>query len=145
MDNFRKVRVLLIGDNPQLFFSCQKHLQRNGCECEFAESERAVWERLRQRQFDLVLSLHASRGSGGPSLVVLLRGSQTTLLHAMRLEVGCCWVPLLRLGQECYGNPVLCPSEFANVIDEVLKEIRAGYMKTAYHASTSVSQSLRAS
>jgi hypothetical protein len=142
MDNFGKVRVLLVGDNLQLFFSCQKHLQRNGCECEFAESERAVWERLRQRQFDLVLSLYASRGSSGPSLVVQLRGSQTTLLHALRLEVGYCWVPLLRLGEECYGAPARCPSEFANVIDEVLKEIRAVDVKTAYHAS---SQGLRAS
>src|ERR1700680_4488096 len=124
MDNSCVIRVLLVGDSPQLSFLCQKHLERNGCECEFAECDRGAWEMLGQRQFDLVLSLHTSRGTSAPSLAVLLRGSQTTLFHVLRLEVGCWWVPILRLGEECFGAPALRPSEFANALDEVLKEIR---------------------
>jgi len=41
------------------------------------------------------------------------------------VEVGYWWVPILRLGEECFGAAVLRPSEFANALDEVLKEIRA--------------------
>jgi hypothetical protein len=123
MDDSSMIRVLLVGDSPQLFFLCQKHLERNGCECEFAECERAAREMLGQCHFDLVLSWHTSRGTGSPSLAVLLRGSPTTLFHSLRLEVGCWWVPLLRLGEECFGAHALRPSEFASALDEVLKEI----------------------
>jgi hypothetical protein len=125
MDHSSMVRVLLVGDSPQLFFLCQKHLEKNGCECEFAKCERAVWETLGQRQFDLVLGLHTSQGTRSPSLVVLLSGSPTTLFYALRVEVGYWWVPILRLGEDCFGAPALRPSEFANALDEVLKEIRA--------------------
>jgi hypothetical protein len=125
MDDSRVIRVLLVGDSSQLFFLHQKHLERNGCECNFADCERAAWEMLGQRQFDLVLSLHTSRGTSRPCLAVLLSGSPTTLFYALRVEVGCWWVPLLRLGEECFGAPALRPSEFADALDEVLKEIRA--------------------
>jgi hypothetical protein len=124
MDDSNMIRVLLIGDSPQLFFLYQKHLERNGCECEFAECERLAWDMLGQRKFDLVLSLHTSRWTNRPSLAVLLSGSPTTLFYALRVEVGCWWVPLLRLGEECFGAPALRPSEFANALDDVLKEIR---------------------
>jgi hypothetical protein len=119
------IRVLLVGDSPQSFFLHQKHLERNGCECEFAESERTAWEMLGRRQFDLVLSLHPSRGTGSPSLGILLSGSPTTLFYALRVEVGYWWVPILRLGEECFGAPVLRPREFPDALREVLKEIRA--------------------
>jgi hypothetical protein len=125
MDDTSMIRVLLVGNSPQLFFLYQKHLERNGCECELAECERAVWEMLGQHQFDHVLSLHTSRGTCGPSLAVLLRGSPTTLFYALRVEVGHWWVPILRLGEECFGAPALRPGEFANALDGVLKEIRA--------------------
>ena len=125
MDTSSVIRVLLIGDSPQLFLPCQRRLERNGCECEFAECERTAWEMLCHRQFDLVLSLHSSRGSSCPSLGVLLSGSPTTLFYALRVEAGCWWVPMLRLGEECFGVPALRPSEFASALDEVLKEIRA--------------------
>jgi hypothetical protein len=119
------IRVLLVGDSPRLFFLYQKHLERNGCECEFAECERVAWDILGQSKFDLVLSMHTSRGTSRPSLAVLLSGSPTTLFYALRVEVGCWWVPLLRLGEECFGAPALRPSEFANALDDVLQEIRA--------------------
>jgi hypothetical protein len=125
MDDTGVIRVLLVGGSPQSFFLHQKHLERNGCDCEFAESERTAWEMLGRRQFDLVLSLHPSRGTGTPSLGILLSGSPTTLFYALRVEVGYWWVPILKLGEECFGAPVLRPREFANELDKALREIRA--------------------
>ena len=119
------IRVLLVGESPQSFFVHQKYLERKGCQCEFAKCERSAWEMLTDRQFALVLSLHSSRGSSSPSLGILLSGSTTTLFYALRVEVGYWWVPILKLGRECFGAPVLRPSEFANALDDVLKEIRA--------------------
>src|SRR5580700_9824344 len=125
MDHTSTIRVLLVGDSPRSFFPHRQHLERNGCQCEFAACERTAWDILGHRQFDLVLSLHPSRGAGNPSLGILLSGSQTTLFYALRVEVGYWWVPILRLGEECFGAPVLRPSEFAYTIGEVLEEIRA--------------------
>jgi hypothetical protein len=124
MGDSSMIRVLLVGDCPQSFFLHQKQFERKGCACEFAEFERAVWVILGQRQFDLVLSLHANRGNRSRSLAVLLSGSPTTLFYALRVEVGYWWVPILRLGEECFGARALRPSEFASALDEVLREIR---------------------
>jgi hypothetical protein len=137
MDNSGLVRVLLVGDKPQLFFRHQMYLERNGCVCEFAECDRAAGEMLGRRQFDIVLSLHTSRETDCPSLAVLLSGTPATLFYALRLEVGCWWVPLLRLGEECFGAPALSPSDFANALDNVLKEIRAASTEPASLASAS--------
>jgi hypothetical protein len=124
MDDSGRIRVLLVGDSSQLFFY-KKHFMRISCECEFAECEREVWEMLAQRQFDLVLSLRTTDGTRSPSLVELLRGSPTTLFYALRVEVGYWWVPILRLGKECFGAPALRPSEFSTALGDVLKEIKA--------------------
>jgi len=124
MDDPGMIRVLLVGDSPQLLIY-KKHLMRNSCKCEIAECERAVWEMLAQRQFDLVLSLHTGQGTRSPSLVELLSGSPTTLFYALRVEVGYWWVPILRLGKECFGAPALRPSEFSRAINEVIEETKA--------------------
>jgi hypothetical protein len=124
MEDTNLIRVLLVGDSRQSFFIHQKHLERNGCECEFAECEETASEMIGRRQFDLVLSLHPTRGTNSPSLGVVLSGSPTTLFYALRVEVGYWWVPILRLGEECFGAPVVRPGEFAKAIGEVLKEIR---------------------
>jgi hypothetical protein len=81
MGDTSAIKVLLVGDSPQSFFLHQKHLEKNGCECEFVKSERTAWEMLGRHPFDLVLSLHPGRGAGCPSLGVLLSGSQTTLFY----------------------------------------------------------------
>lgn len=125
MNDTNRIRVLLVSDRPQSFFHHKKYLENKGCACEFAECEQTAWEKLSCRQFDLVLSLHPSRGASCPSLGVLLSGSATTLFYALRVEVGYWWVPILRLGEECFGEPVVRPGEFASAIGEVLKEIRA--------------------
>jgi hypothetical protein len=125
MDDTSTIKVLLVGDSPQVFFLHRRHLEKNGCECEFAQCEQTAWEILGHRQFDLVLSLQPSRGTGNPSLGILLSGSQTTLFYALRVEVGYWWVPILRLGEECFAAPVLRPREFPDALSEVLKEIRA--------------------
>ena len=125
MNDTNRITVLFVGDSPRSFFHYRRHLESNGWECEFAECERTAGEMLTDRQFDLVLSLHSCRGANSPSLGILLSGSATTLFYALRVEVGYWWVPILRLGEECFGAPVVRPSEFANTIGEVLEEIRA--------------------
>ena len=131
MDETAKVQVLLVGDHPRVFSSWRRHLEANGCHCEFAECEREVWNVLEHNQFDIVLSVHKGGNNRTESLGALLSGSRTTLFYALPVENGCWWVPILRVGEECFGVPALRPTEFAGALDEVLEQIEAGF---ALHA-----------
>src|ERR1700722_19856620 len=127
MDETAKVRVLLVADSPKVFCSCRRRLEKNGCHCEFVECQREVWNVLEHRQFDIVLSVHRGRSARTESLGALLSGSRTTLFYALPVEKGCWWVPILKVGEECFGAPALRPTEFAYVLDEVLGQIKAGF------------------
>jgi hypothetical protein len=127
MHEIAQVTVLLVGDSPEAFSSCRRRLEASGCHCEFAECEREVWIVLQQRQFDIVLSVHRGRGARTESLGALLSGSRTTLFYALPVEKGSWWVPILKVGEECFGAPALRPTEFSKVLDEVLEQIKAGF------------------
>src|SRR4029077_13299932 len=136
MDETAKVRVLLVGDSPKMFSSCRRRLETNGCHCEFAECEREVWSVLRQRQFDIVLSVHRGAGTRTESLGAFLSGSLTTLFYALPVEKGCWWVPILRVGEECFGAVALRPTEFSKVLLEVLEQIKASFASRAIPTGT---------
>jgi hypothetical protein len=56
----------------------------------------------------------------------LLSGSRITLFYALPVEEGCWWVPVLRIGDECIGEPALRPHEFSIVLDVIVKELKVG-------------------
>jgi hypothetical protein len=70
--------------------------------------------------------MHQGGSNRTESLGALLSGSRTTLFYALPVENGCWWVPILRVGEECFGVPALRPTEFAGALDEVLEQIEAG-------------------
>jgi hypothetical protein len=127
MNQTAQIRVLLVGSSPEVFSSCRRRLEASGCHCEFAECEREVWNVLQQRRFDTVLSVHRGLSARTESLGALLSGSRTTLFYALPVENGCWWVPILKVGEECFGASALRPTEFANALDEVLEQIKAGF------------------
>jgi hypothetical protein len=131
MDETNKVRVLLVGESPDVFSSCRRRLEASGCHCQFAECRREVWDVLEQRQFDIVLSVHKGGGASTESLGTLLSGSRSTLFYALPVERGCWWVPILRAGEECFGMPALRPTEFASALDELLEQIKTGFASRA--------------
>jgi hypothetical protein len=118
------VRVLLAGDGPQAFSFSRGQLESKGCRCQFATSKRGLEELLNQKQFDIVLITHRIEGSSTDWLGAALSGSRTTLFYALPVEVGCWWVPVLRVGTECFGDPALRPREFSDVLNEIVDEIR---------------------
>jgi hypothetical protein len=126
MNQTAQIRVLLVGDSREVFSACRRRLEVSGCHCEFAECEREVWNVLEQRRFDIVLSVHRGQGARTESLGAMLSGSRTTLFYALPVEKGCWWVPILKVGEECFGAPALRPTEFANALDEVLEQIKTG-------------------
>jgi hypothetical protein len=125
------VKVLLAGDSPHVFSLSQQRLERKGCQCHFARSQRELEQLLNRTEFDIVLTIHRIKGPSTGSLGALLLGSRTTLFYVLPVEVGCWWVPVLRIGAECVGASALRPSEFSNVLDELVDEIRAAVIERA--------------
>ena len=117
------VKVLLVSDGPQVFSLSRGQLESKGCRCNFARSRRGLEELLNQEQFDIVLTTHRIEECSTDWLGAALSGSRTTLFYALPVEVGCWWVPVLRVGRECFGAPALRPREFADVLNEIVDEI----------------------
>jgi hypothetical protein len=130
LDEKGTVEVLLVGDGPQVFSLSRGQLESRGCRCHFAGSQRRLEELLNQKQFDIVLTIHRIEGSSTDWLGAALSGSRTTLFYALPVEVGCWWVPVLRVGSECFGDPALRPREFSDVLNEIVDEIRKTAAKT---------------
>ncbi len=122
--------VLLVGDGLQVFYLTQRQLERKGCRCHFANSERGLRELVNHKQFDIVLTVHRIEGRSTDWLGAALSGSRTTLFYMFPVEVGCWWVPVLRIGAECFGCPALRPREFSDDLDRIVHEIRATASKT---------------
>ena len=115
--------VLLVGDGLQVFYLTQRQLERKGCRCHFANSERGLRELVNHKQFDIVLTVHRVEGRSTDWLGAALSGSSTTLFYMLPVEVGCWWVPVLRNGENCLGTPAFRPSEFTSVFAEIVKGI----------------------
>ena len=145
MNQTAQIRVLLVGNSPEVFYSCRRRLEARGCHCEFAECEREIWDVLQQRTFDIVLSVHRGRSARTESLGALLSGSRTTLFYALPVEKGCWWVPILKVGEECFGAPALRPTEFANALHVVLEQIKAGFASRAIPTKDGPAGPIRAS
>ena len=127
----RAVQVLLVGDGPQVFSLSRGQLESKGCRCYFASSQRGVEELLTRERFDIVLTMHRIEGSSTDWLGAALSGSRTTLFYALPVEVGCWWVPVLRVGAKCVADPALRPREFSHLLDRIVHEISAAAQKTA--------------
>ena len=124
------VEVLLVGDGPQVFSLSQRQLERKGCRCHFAKSQRRIEELLNQRHFDIVLTTRRVEGSSTDWLGGALSGSHTTLFCVQPVEVGCWWVPVLRVGAAVLRAPALRPREFSDALTGIVDEIRASAAKT---------------
>lgn len=121
MDN-RIVRVLLVGKSERTFAHVCRFLDESGCECKFVSSYTDGLKLLADTPFDLVLC------SGQPGIRTLASsvvGSPASVFCAHAVEDGCWWLPVVRHGEECLGASALRPSEFRNLLEEMLTAIKS--------------------
>src|SRR6202007_1729360 len=119
-----KVEVLLIGRRPDGHSRLSNLLAKRGCNCRLAVSYREAFRLLTNHRVDLVLAPTRLKGDSLYPLLNQLDGSGTTLFFYQPVEDGCWWLPALRYGRNCFGEPALRPGEFASVLDETIKDIR---------------------
>ena len=121
-----KPKVLLVGEYPPGFSCWAQHLERRGCECNFAATFQETCSLLPSTTFDLVLSPLRLRNHSCFPLIGLLEGSSATLFYSLPVEEGCWWLPAVRGGQNCFGTYALRSSEFMAALDEAIEEVRSG-------------------
>jgi hypothetical protein len=126
MNDKGKVRVLVVGESYPEFLACRQFFTKYDCQCHFAKSHQEVRELLHLWQFDIVLSAQRIPDGSIRGLVALLSGSRASVFYSLRVEEGHWWMPVLRLGKECFGTPAFRAGEFVSVLDRIVKRVEAG-------------------
>jgi hypothetical protein len=119
------VKVLVVDEKLQEPCAYRRILERNDCQCFFANSQKDVALMPELGTVDIVLSSLKVPGKSIRWLIALLSGLRASAFYSLRLEESYWWVPVLKLGKECLGTPAFPPSGFAGVFDQLVKEIRS--------------------
>ena len=118
------VRVLVLGERPQRLLDSRQLFERSDCQCQFANLNREVIRAANLREFDIVLSGLAVPGQSVRGLIALLSGSRASLFCSLRVERGYWWLPVLRIGKDCFGTPAFRLDEFTHAFDQLVRDIK---------------------
>lgn len=121
--NQAAVDILLLGKGLGASSHLMARLQGRGCRCWSAVSAEESVALFRRHQFRLMLSVNPLRTV--TRTISLLGRSNCSAFHAVLVEQGCWWLPLMKNGEVCLGAPALRSEEFAGTLDAALKEIGA--------------------
>ena len=72
----------------------------------------AAPSRALAEEFDVVLSKLSMNGGTAYELRPLLIGRPSSLFYSLAVEEDCWWIPGVRGGNECMGDPALRPEDF---------------------------------
>ena len=108
----RKPKALLVDDRNSDGSLLVKQLKTLGFLCAFARSFDEAKTRLAAEDFDVVLSKLSMHGGTAYELRPLLIGRPTNLFYSLPVEQDCWWIPGVRQGNECLGDPALRPEDF---------------------------------
>lgn len=120
------IRVLIVGESSQSFRHLKKSLKQRHCRCRTATSYEQAHRVVGEETPDVVLSMVPPRPGAISSMAERLAGTKASFYYAYPVEDGCWWLPALRFGERCLGEPALRSREFTLLFDSVLAEIRAG-------------------
>ena len=108
----RKPKVLLVDDGSSEGSLLVKQLKTLGFRCSFAQSFDEAKALLEAQDFDVVLSKLSMNGGTAYELRPLLIGRPSSLFYSLAVEEDCWWIPGVRGGNECMGDPALRPEDF---------------------------------
>lgn len=105
-------KVLLVDDKDSEGTHLVSQLKALGFSCSMAQSFSEAKDRLAAEDFDVVLSKLSLNGGTAYELRPLLVGRPTSLFYSLAVEQDCWWIPGVRYGTECLGEPALRPEDF---------------------------------
>lgn len=115
-----KSRILMVGQTTSWGAPLQSTLRNHGYLSCFAASLRVTSEYVRKGAYALVLLDSTVPKGLRKQLVSGLAGSETSIYQLFPVEIGCWWLPVLVLGEDCFGSPGFrtkeLPAELARVL-----------------------------
>ena len=117
----RGVNVLLISESERGCWQLARRVEERGCRWWFASTISEIRSLLDERPFHLVLSTRPV--NQGSAIMELLQGSACNVFYSYPIEDSCLWLQAAHRGQACLKAPMLRPSEFASVLDEMVMEL----------------------
>jgi hypothetical protein len=127
----QRLQILLIRKSQNGSSVLATRLAAHGCACTFANSLQNVRTLLDRRTFDLVLGPIRLESDSLYSLIDRLEGTGTALFYSLGVEDGSWWLPALRRGENCFGEPAIHSSAFMGVLEKTIQEIREGALMAA--------------
>ncbi len=118
------VNILMVGPRWQELEMFRHLAGRTDRRCYFAESGQELADLPNLREMDVIFDAIKSPGTSISRLIELLSGSRTSAFYSLRVEEGYWWVPVVRFGTNCLGTAAFRPADFAEVFEELVREIR---------------------
>lgn len=119
-------KALLVDDQASKSSLLVKQLNKLGFSCVFAHSFEEAKAKLSGENFDIVLSRLSIDGGNAYELRPLLVGRPTSLFYSLSVQQGCWWIPGVRSGTECMGEPALRPEDFFKSLVPATAHLPAG-------------------
>ena len=114
-----KLKVLLIGECAHPRSHVAQRLVNWDADCQFANSYSEASKLLKRHAFRLVIS-GTNPKNDSAALIHLLEGSPTTLFCSYPIQDSCLWIRILDNGNVCWDAPALRPSDFGQLLRQVL-------------------------
>jgi len=136
MCTLRTLKVLLAGE--QVLHNLRpvaSLLEDLGCRCRTVYGFDEVSITLRTEELDLVVAPTSIGGRGVNSLISLLRNARTTMLCFHAVEHGYWWIPVLRGGRNCFGEPAMRSKSFARELKSLVQVLKRSAERKALEIS----------
>jgi hypothetical protein len=116
------IRVLLICESEHGCAHVRRLLEKRGCECWIGRSFDEGAALFVEHYFHMILSTIPFHRYD--RFLTRLKNLPSTVFQCCQVEDGYWWLPLVRHGEECVGQPALRANEFLAAFDEIVAEIR---------------------
>lgn len=108
--------VLLLGDEASSSW-LRAYLCERGCYCVLAES---IPLRPKRGNYRLIVNTKLTKIAHSSLREIQTEGRH--IFSALPVENGCWWLPVVRNGRLCFGEPALRSAEFKEALDQILAQ-----------------------
>jgi hypothetical protein len=115
--------VLLVGRNGSWASIVLKLLRKFGCELSFEPPQKVTSAFVKSGGYDVVLLDSSVPQEQRRALTETLAGSDVSVFYTFPVEYGCWWLPALRRGKDCRGEPAFRRSEFPSELERDLRSL----------------------